>query len=150
VEEQEAVGIPEFNLQFNIAKTVVRQSDGARLVEQQERLRGLVPLMDASEQAWATRLIERLPELTSPPAPPSALMVEALRIREAAQAKSGSREEMISALTAARERIWEIADRAPKGEGARIRGLTRTLDHMEEALGDPFWEVPEAPVDHQD
>ncbi len=75
---------------------------------------------------------------------------EALRIREAAQAKSGSREEMISALAAARVRIWEIADRAPKSEGARIRGLTRTLDHMQEALGDPFWEIPEAPVDLQD
>ncbi len=139
----EFVSVPEFNLQFNTARTVIEK--GGQLAEQEERLRQLVPLMDEDERAWANDMIEMLPELTAPPPPPSPLMLEAMEISQAAAAKRGTREEMRAEIAAARKKIWEIADRAPKDEGAHIRGITRSLDHLQEALDDPFWELPESP-----
>jgi len=61
----EFVSVPEFNLQFNTARTVIEK--GGQLAEQEERLRQLVPLMDEDERAWANDMIEMLPELTAPP-----------------------------------------------------------------------------------
>jgi putative heme iron utilization protein len=78
-------------------------------------------------------------------------MLRALEIQKAAFAKRGTRDEMITALAAARKEIWEIADSAPdENDGAQIGGLTRMLDHLEEGLNDPFWEVSEPPVDRQE
>jgi hypothetical protein len=143
--------VPEFNLEFNVARTRVRKAGGISAEEEQQRLRDLVPQLAEEERAWAIRMIERLPELAAPPAPPSPLMLRALEIQKAAFAKRGTRDEMITALAAARKEIWEIADSAPdENDGAQIGGLTRMLDHLEEGLNDPFWEVPEPPADRQD
>ena len=143
--------VPEFNLEFNVARTRVRNAGGNSVEEEKQRLRDLVPQLAEEERAWANRMIERLPELAAPPAPPSQLMLKALEIQRAAFAKRGTREEMIAALAAARKEIWEIADSAPdENDGAQIGGLTRMLDHLEEGLNDPFWEVSEPPVDRQE
>ncbi len=136
------VTLAEFNLQMNTARAIVRE-EGVDPASEQSRLRDLVPLMPEAHRAAAMRLIERLPELSTPPPPPSPLMLEAMRIQAEAAGTRGSRDEVRSALEAARSKIWELADRAPKDEAAEIRGLTRTLDHLHDATGDPFWTFPE-------
>lgn len=143
--------VPEFNLEFNVARTRVQKAGGINAEEEQQRLRELAPRLPEAERAWANRMIERLPELAAPAAPPSPLMLRALEIQKAALAERGSRAEMIAAIAAARKKIWEIADSASdERDGAQIGGLTRMLDHLEESLRDPFWEVPEPPVGRQE
>jgi hypothetical protein len=143
--------VPGFNLEFNVARTRISKTGGVNAGEEQQRLRDLVPLLDEEERAWANRMIERLPELATPPPPPSPLMQRALEIQTAAFAERGTRQEMIAALAAARKAIWEIAGSASEeGEEAQIAGLTRMLDHFEEGLNDPFWEVSEPPVDRHE
>jgi hypothetical protein len=147
MDDQTFVSVPDFNLQFNTAKTVIREVGGNSLAEEQERLRKLVPLMAEEEREWATDMIDWLPELTKPQPPPSALMLEAMEVQAKASATRGTSEEMHAAINAARKRIWEIADRAPKSEAAHIRGLTRTLDHFQQSMDDPFWEDSLPPAD---
>jgi hypothetical protein len=143
--ENTFVGVPEFRLQFNLAQDIIEESGSDKVAEQQERLRKLVPRMAEDERAWATELIDYLPELTAPPPPPSPLMLEALEIQRKAALIRNTREATIAAIEQGRTTIHELADRAPKSEGAHIRGLTRTLDHLQESLEDPFWEFPESP-----
>jgi hypothetical protein len=140
------VGLQEFREQFEIAQDVIEESGGDKLTEEQERLRSLVSRMADADHGWATQLINFLPKLTAPPPPPSPLMLEALRIQREAALIRNTREETIAALEQGRRKIWEIADRATKEDGAHIRGLTRTLDHLQDSLEDPFWEFPEPPV----
>ncbi len=141
----ESVSVPEFNLQLDVARDVISASHGESLAQEQERLRELVARMEEKEREWATDVINSLPELTRPSPPPSALMLEAMEIQRQAATRRGSRDEMVAALKDARKRIWAIADNAPDDEGPAIRGLTRTLDHLEDALTDPdsIWELPE-------
>jgi phytoene/squalene synthetase len=141
----EFVSVPEFNLQFDVARDVISASHGESLAQEQERLRELVARMEEKEREWATDVINSLPELTRPSPPPSALMLEAMEIQRQAASRRGSRDEMVAALKDARKRIWAIADNAASEEGPAIRGLTRTLDHLEDALTDPdsIWELPE-------
>jgi len=142
------VSVPDFNLQFNIAKTVIREVGGDSLAEQQARLRELVPRMAEEEREWAADMIDWLPELTKPKPPPTPKMLEALEIQRAASSTHGTKEEQRTALQAARKKIWEIADSvADDWESASIAGLTRTLDHLQESLDDPFWEDSLPPAD---
>jgi hypothetical protein len=67
-------------------------------------------------------------------------MAEALRVLDAADFSRGTKAEQLAALSAAREQIWAIADRAGQDSGA-IRGLTRGLEKSEELLTEgPPWD----------
>jgi hypothetical protein len=142
--------IAEFNRELNHSSEVVRLAGGEGVAAEQQRLRNLLPQVDEEERTWADQMIDLLPELTAPPPPPSPLMLEAMKIQQAACATRGTREETRAALAAGRKKIWQIADSAPKDESAHIRGLTRTIDHLEEALDDPFWEFPSPRADHSE
>ncbi len=142
------VSVSDFNLQLNIARTVIEEVGGDSLAQEQARLRELVPRMAEEERAWAIDMIDWLPELTAPPPPPTPKMLEALEIQRAASSTHGTKEEQRAALRAARKKIWEIADSvADDWESASIAGLTRTLDHLQESLDDPFWEDSLPPAD---
>ncbi|HEY3006081.1 MAG TPA: hypothetical protein VGJ44_27280, partial [Kribbellaceae bacterium] len=148
IDDAAFVSVPDFNLQLNIAKTVITEVGGNSLAEQQARLRELVPRMAEDEREWATRMIDKLPRITTPPPPPSPQMLEALEIQHAASTTRGTRDEQRAVLEAARKKIWEIADGvADERDSANIAGLTRTLDHLQESLDDPFWEDSLPPAD---
>jgi hypothetical protein len=74
---------------------------------------------------------------------PDLAYVAALRIIDDPALDTGTVEEQVAKIADARKKVFEIADRAGAG-GARIRSLTRMLDHREEQLTDPYpW--PESP-----
>jgi hypothetical protein len=128
----------EFNSEVNASLYRIRDNKGAGIAEEQERLRRLVSLLETEDdRAWAESLIEDLPRRATP-LPPSAPMAEALRIQDQAFFSGGTTEERLATLEAARKRIFEIADTAPREEQASIRGLTRTLEHLEEGLRNPY------------
>jgi hypothetical protein len=134
----------EFSVEYKVARARVRETGGKALDAEQQRLRDLVPALTTDEdRRVASSLAEHLPERAAPPAPPSPLLTEALRIQESAFFSGGTKEERLTILSAARRRIQELADRAGK-EGPTIRGLTRTLEHRENQLTDPQpWEDPQ-------
>jgi hypothetical protein len=95
------------------------------------------------ERRSAERLVGTL-EAAVRPAPPdqSPEMTEALQLLNTADSKSGTKEERLAALSAARRQIWAIADRAGK-DSEKIRGLSRGLETSENILTDPMpWDQP--------
>lgn len=139
--------ILEFNGKFNNAVRRLRSTGGQGLEEEQARLRELVPrLPTENDRRWAADLVEDLPKHAAPPSR-SPLYAEALKIQDAAFHSGGSDDERVAAIVAARRQIWDIADRAPQDESADIRALTRMLEHLEEGLRNPPWEVDSPPTE---
>ncbi|MET9316535.1 hypothetical protein ABZX12_32350 [Kribbella sp. NPDC003505] len=68
-------------------------------------------------------------------------MTEALAIIDESSLETGTRDDRLAAYASARERIWDIADRAGADSGA-IRGLTRGLETSEQYLVNGLWEDP--------
>jgi hypothetical protein len=86
--------------------------DGADVAAEQARLLQLIP-DDAAEDdlRWAKTLIASLAKTV---------------------------EQQIEALTTARRKIWEIADRADRDEAPDIRAMTRSMEHVEDGLRNPL------------
>lgn len=143
------VSVAEFNVAYSDARTRVRQNVGATLASEQRALADLVGHLPEQNQEWGHRLVAKLGLSATAPSPPRPLFAEALEVEKTAHV-SGSREERVAAMTEARRKILEIADRAPTEEAAHIVGLTRTLDHLEEALENPFWELGDLPPQPSD
>ncbi|HEY3559008.1 MAG TPA: hypothetical protein VG497_28775 [Kribbella sp.] len=97
----------------------------------------------ARDRQSAERLIGSLEKAVQPPPPDqSPEMTEALRLLMTVDVKSGTREERLAALAAARKQIWAIADRAGK-DSDKIRWLSRGLESYENMLTDPMpWDEP--------
>ncbi|MFD7157395.1 hypothetical protein ACFV9C_22540 [Kribbella sp. NPDC059898] len=96
-----------------------------------------------SERESAERLIGKLAKAVQPPPPgQSPEMTEALQMLNVADFKSGTKEERLAALAAARKQIWAIADRAG-ADSEKIRWLSRGLEASEDMLTDPApWDEP--------
>jgi hypothetical protein len=78
----------------------------------------------------------------SPPPTPDPTYAEALTILNDPDLGAGTTQEQVAKISAARRRVFELADRAG-ASGARVRGLTRMLDDREEQLTHPFpWPDP--------
>ncbi len=96
-------------------------------------------LTDETDRRVAEGLIEQLTAAEPAPSGQSPEMAEALRVLDSADFDSGTKEQRLAALTAARQQIWTIADRAGQDSSA-IRGLTRGLEKSEELLTEgPPW-----------
>ncbi|MFG1816569.1 hypothetical protein ACGFIF_22625 [Kribbella sp. NPDC049174] len=96
-------------------------------------------LSDETDLRVAEGLIEQLTAATPTDSGQSPEMAEALRVLDTADFDTGTKEQRLAALTAARQQIWAIADRAGRDSGA-IRGLTRGLEKSEELLTEgPPW-----------
>lgn len=134
------VSVAEFNVAYSDARARVRKNAGATLANGQRALADLLGRLPEQNQEWGHRLVAKLGLSATAPPPPGPLFAEALEVEKVAHV-SGSREERVAAITDARRKILEIADRASTDKAAHIVGLTRTLDHLEEALEDPFWEL---------
>ncbi|WP_328992474.1 hypothetical protein OG394_39440 [Kribbella sp. NBC_01245] len=142
----EQISVAEFNVAFSDARARVRKNAGATLAEEQRALTDLAGrLAEQKDRDWAHRLVAKLARSATPPPAPGPFLAEAIAVEKTAHV-SGSREERIAAIADARRKILEIAGRAPTEEAAHIVGLTRTLDHLEEALDDPFWELGDPPA----
>lgn len=133
----------EFNHQYAIACDRVRTGETTDVEAEQHRLQAMVTSLPTDhDQQVARSLIATLPQDTAPPPPPSPEMTEALQIQDSAFFAGGTKEECLAVLADARKKIWEIADRAG-GDSARIRGLTRMLEHKENSLTEDLpWEDP--------
>jgi hypothetical protein len=135
-----------FNSAFSRARHKIRTEPGTDIAAVQETLRLLVP-DDASEhdRSWTTILIDRLAEPSEPEPEWSALYREAGQVHAEAYRFGAPVEEQIAALTEARRRIFEIADRAAPEEAPHIRAMTRSLEHIERELREPSWPVQDTP-----
>jgi hypothetical protein len=130
--------VVEFNDQVNTSLSRLRHQPGAAVRTEQERLRRLAGHLESEDdQAWAERMIEELPGRVDRP-PRSAWMAEAQQLESEAVFGGGSVDERIAKLAATRRRILTLAEQAPREEQAAIVGLTRTLEHLEMGLRDPF------------
>ncbi len=78
--------------------------------------------------------------------PPHSLYTEALAVLDDPDLGTGTTQEQVAKIAAARRLVFDLADRAG-ADGARIRSLTRMLDHREERLTGPYpWpDRPQAP-----
>jgi hypothetical protein len=140
--------IAKFNSAYVDAR--FRIEDGEEdVAAAQARLRGHVPEdASAEDREWALRMIDALADAPEPPREWSALYHQAGAIAAAAYESAGSVEEKIAALEAARREIFAIAARAADDEAPDIRAMTRSLEHIENALRNPNWPAdPPAPVD---
>jgi hypothetical protein len=139
--------IAEFNSAFSRARHRIRTEPTTDISAEQAKLRLLVP-DDASDhdRSWTQTLIDRLAEPPEPPRQWSDLYYEAGDIHASAYRTGDSVDDQIAALTEARRRIWEIADRAAPDEAPHIRAMTRVLEHLERELREPSWPV-QAPPD---
>jgi hypothetical protein len=139
--------IAKFNSAYSDARYRVDEQHGD-IPTEQARLRELIPPDTAPEDAeWANTLIGLLAEPRPPEPEWSALYHEAGRIAEAAYATEGTTEERIAAFARARREIFEIADRADRDEAPSIRAMTRSMEHLEAGLRNPFWEEPAEQAD---
>jgi hypothetical protein len=130
----------EFNSAYNTAKRRIQREGVDAVAPAEQYLRNLLQQLESDEdRRVAVNLIKRLPGHAVPPAPPSALMQEALAIERAAYEATGTDEERIAIMAEARRKIFEIAERAPADEAPSIQGLTRVLEHLEDNLRDPYW-----------
>lgn len=138
--------IAAFNSAFSRARHKIRTEQGTDVAAEQARLRALVP-DDASDhdRSWTKTLIDRLAEPPEPPRQWSDLYYEAGDIHASAYRTGDSVEDQIAALTEARRRIWEIADRAAPEEEPHIRAMTRVLEHLERELREPSWPLQDPP-----
>jgi hypothetical protein len=93
----------------------------------------------ADDRAWALKLIEALADPPAPPREWSALYHEAGAVAAAAYPSDGSAEEKIAAIERARREIFAIAARAAEDEAPHIQAMTRSLEHIENALRNPNW-----------
>jgi hypothetical protein len=129
--------VAEFNDQVNVSLDRVKDRNGADVQAEQERLRRLLPQLEAHDRAWAEGLIDDLPRRANPPAP-SAVMTTAMRIQDQAFFGAGTVEERIARMAAARRRILELAEQASTEDRAGMIGLVRSLEHLEAGLREPY------------
>jgi hypothetical protein len=137
--------VGRFNLAYLRAQDKIRSEPEAEVTALQASLRGLVPA-DTSEhdRTWTMALID---ELADPPEPDrqwSALYHQAGRISSQAYRAGGSPTDQIAALADARRQIWAIADHASEDEAPHIRAMTRTLEHLDDELRDPTWQLDDS------
>jgi hypothetical protein len=135
-----AFDIARFNSAFSAARYEQETEQDFDLQAAQQKLRDmLADEPDGEDRAWALRLIEKLAEPRPAPREWSPLYYEAAAIQASAYPTEGTDEEKAAAIAEARREIWAIADRAPHGEEAHIRAMTRSLEHIENELREPTW-----------
>jgi hypothetical protein len=127
-----------FNDEFNSSVTRVR--DGADPMAEQARLLALIPALEsAGDREWAARLVADL-EQASVPRKRSELFRKALRTQADAFLGGGSDAAYLARIRLARRRIQQLSDQADDtNEAARIRALTRVLDHVDQRLHHLSW-----------
>ncbi|WP_344183706.1 hypothetical protein [Kribbella lupini] len=129
--------------QFNSAYSGARhrvEEQHADIPTEQARLRELIPADAETEDAeWANTLIGLLAEPRPPEREWSRLYHQAGAAAAAAYPRDGSAEEKIAAIEQARREIFAIAARATEEEAPHIQGMTRSLEHIENALRNPNW-----------
>jgi hypothetical protein len=127
-----------FNDEFN--RSVARVRDGADPMAEQARLLALVPALEsAGDREWAARLVADL-EHASFVRKRSDLFRKALRTQADAFLGGGSDAAYLARIRLARRRIQRLADQAvDDNEAARIRALTRVLDHVDQRLHHMSW-----------
>jgi hypothetical protein len=138
--------IAKFNSAYVGARFRIEEGE-VDVAAEQARLRELLPKDTAAEDLqWAEELIDALADPPAPPREWSALYHEAGAVADAAYQAAGTAEEKIAAIERARREIFAIADRAADDEAAHIRAMTRSLEHIEDALRNPNWPAdPPAP-----
>jgi hypothetical protein len=137
--------IAKFNSAYVGARFRIEDGE-ADIAGEQARLRELVPDDAAAEdREWALGLIDTLAEPPEPPRELSALYHQAVRVQAEAYEATGSTEEKIAAFERARREIFAIADRAAPEEAPDIRAMTRSMEHLENALRDPLWPAEDPP-----
>jgi hypothetical protein len=131
----------QFQQEYVAAREELASGGISDVADVQAQLRELaVTLSDATDRRVADGLIEALTAVAPTDSGQSPEMAEALRVLDAADFDRGTKAERLAALSAAREQIWAIADRAGQDSGA-IRGLTRGLETSEELLtAGPPWD----------
>lgn len=131
--------IAKFNSAFSGARFRVREEQ-ADIATEQARLRDQIPGdASADDRGWAEQLVDLLAEPPEPPREWSALYHEAGAVAAAAYPRDGSADEKIAAIEQARREIFAIAARAAEDEAPHIRAMTRSLEHIENALRNPNW-----------
>jgi hypothetical protein len=131
--------IAKFNSAFSGARFRVREEQ-ADVAAEQARLRERIPAdASAEDRRWAEQLVDLLAEPAEPPREWSAFYHEAGAIAAAAYPRDGSAEEKIAAIEQARREIFAIAARAAEEEAPHIQAMTRSLEHIENALRNPNW-----------
>jgi hypothetical protein len=131
--------IAKFNSAYTEARFQVEEHQ-ADVAAEQARLRELIPGdASAEDRDWAEYLVDSLAEPPEPPREWSALYHEAGAVASAAYEGGGSAEEKIAAIEQARREIFAIAARAAEDEAPHIRAMTRSLEHIENALRNPNW-----------
>ncbi|GAA1561984.1 hypothetical protein [Kribbella lupini] len=134
--------IAKFNGAYTEARFQVEEHQ-ADIAAEQAKLRELIPGdASAEDRDWAEYLVDSLAEPPEPPREWSALYHQAGAVANAAYEGEGSPEEKISAIEQARREIFAIAARAADDEAGHIRAMTRSLEHLEDGLRNPFWEEP--------
>jgi hypothetical protein len=131
--------IAKFNSAFSGARFRV-QEEQADVATEQVRLREQIPDdASAEDRGWAEQLVELLAEPPEAPRQWSALYHQAGEVAAAAYPREGSAEEKIAAIEMARREIFAIAARAAEDEAPHIQAMTRSLEHIENALRNPNW-----------
>ncbi len=131
--------IAKFNGAYIDARYRVRK-DGGDVAAEQARLREFIPAdTSAHDRDWAEQLVVSLGEPPEPPRQWSALYHQAGAVASAAYPTEGSAQEKIEAIEKARREIFAIAEQAHEDEAPHIRAMTRSLEHIEDALRNPNW-----------
>jgi len=137
----------EFDLAYKAARRRVAGATPNVVRAEQQQLADLVRLLPGeNDRRVASGLIETLPQYAAPASPPHPLYTEALAVLDDPELGTGTAQEQVAKIAAARRKVFDLADRAGT-DGAGIRSLTRMLDHREERLTDPYpWpDEPRAP-----
>jgi hypothetical protein len=133
-----------FKQEYVAARQELESGELADAADVQAQLHVLAAqLTSGVDRQIAEGLIEKLGTVAAPRGQ-SPEMTQALQILDAADFTSGTKNERLAALAAARQQIWAIADRAGQDSTA-IRGLTRGLESSENLLTDGMpWDDPSA------
>lgn len=131
--------IAKFNSAYVGARYRIQDGE-PDVATEQARLRELLPDdTPAEDRTWAEELINGLAEPPAPPREWSELYHQAGAVATAAYQAVGTTEERIAAIERARREIFAIADQAAGDEAPHIRAMTRSLEHIEDALRNPNW-----------
>ncbi|GAA0614455.1 hypothetical protein HPO96_26130 [Kribbella sandramycini] len=129
-----------FTREYAVARTELESGRLTDVGEIKAQLQELAAQLEtATDREVAAGLIARLAAPENSEQSPE--LKSALRVLDEADFTSGTPEQRLAALAAARRQIWAIADRAGADSGA-IRGLTRGLERSEELLTDDPWNNP--------
>ncbi|MFF1821234.1 hypothetical protein ACFVWG_28280 [Kribbella sp. NPDC058245] len=130
--------IAKINSLFAQARHEQRQHPAYDVRPTQHEIRTLVAgEPDSDDKTWALRLADNLASPLPPAREWSALYDEAAAIAGELPAADAPIEQQVAALSEARRRIWEIADRAAPDEEVHIRALASPLERIQDYLQPP-------------